>query len=69
MLLGKKMIDPYDLLIKQNQELLSQKQMLLTLAASHNRLNAMFQQMSRQYSELLDAVESLTEQISKNDTQ
>jgi vacuolar-type H+-ATPase subunit D/Vma8 len=60
------MIDPFDQLIRQSEELIAQKQMLLTLASSHNRLNAQNQALQKQFTELLDAVEKLTAEMVKN---
>lgn len=65
------MLDPFDQLNRHTEELLAQKQMLLVLADNHNRLNAQNLAMNKQFSELLDAVEKLTEKMTqnKNDTQ
>jgi len=60
------MLDPFDQLNRHTDELLAQKQMLLVLADSHNRLNAQNQAMNKQFTELLDAVEKLTEQMTKH---
>ena len=60
------MLDPFDQLNRHNEELLVQKQMLLVLAENHNRLNAQNQAMNKQFTELLDAVEKLTEQMTKH---
>jgi len=60
------MLDPFDQLKRHTDELLAQKQMLLVLADSHNRLNAQNQAINKQFTELLDAVEKLTEQMTKH---
>jgi len=60
------MLDPFDQLNRHTEELLAQKQMLLVLAENHNRLNAQNQAMNKQFTELLDAVEKLTEQMTKH---
>jgi hypothetical protein len=61
------MLDPFDQLNRHTDELLVQKQMLLVLAENHNRLNAQNLAMNKQFTELLDAVEKLTEKIAKHD--
>jgi hypothetical protein len=60
------MLNPFDQLNRHNEELIAQKQMLLVLADSHNRLIAQNQAMNKQFTELLDAVEKLTEQMTKH---
>jgi phage shock protein A len=53
------MLDPFDQLQRHEQELINQKQMLLTLAASHNKLNEKLHALMSQHEQVITALEDL----------
>lgn len=53
------MLDPFDQLQRQEQELINHKQMLLTLAASHNKLNEKLHALMTQHEQVIQALEEL----------
>jgi hypothetical protein len=61
------MLDPFDQLNRHTEELLAQKQMLLVLADSHNRLNAQLNVIKEQHDRLITSLNTLTEHIVKSD--
>ena len=61
------MLDPFDQLQRQEQELINHKQMLLVLGASHNRLNEQLHQIKQQHERLITSLNILTEHLAKSD--
>lgn len=53
------MLDPFDQLQRQEQELINHKQMLLVLSASHNKLNEKLHALMAQHEQVITALEEL----------